>query len=312
MNNRPSDLIEKRTVRQCISGFLKKLWKMSLGKEQDSSIRDAIEELIEEEEEDEEQSIDNDEKMILVNVLSLKDLTAEDIMIPYANIAAIPLSASPSEVSAIFMKANVSQVPVYSGTIDNIVGLLCLKDALGWINGKSKVTLKSILKEILYIAPTMRILDLLLQMREIGVRLAIVVDEYGGVAGMVTFALLIESIVGNVQYEDDNHSEEIEMQQNGTVILSAGTPLDELDASLEKICGKHIDWLKGLDDEDIDTIGGLATFLAGRVPMRGELILHPLGFELEILEADPRRVKKIAIRNIAALQQVWNHGAVKI
>lgn len=295
---------ETKTMRQRLSGFFKKLWKMSLRHEDDSSLRDTIEELIGEDEEEGDQSIDDDEKTMLGNVLSLKDLIAEDIMIPYANIVAASITATPNEVMHIFTKSSISQIPIYSGTVDNVIGLLCLKDALLWMNGKTKVTLKSLLKEILYIAPTMRILDLLLQMRESGEKLAIVVDEYGGVAGMVPFAAVIENIVGDIQYEEYNHAKNQIEIQNGIVILNAGMPLEELNDSLEKICSKRINWVQGLEDEDVDTIGGIVTMAAGRVPIQGEIILHPLGIEFEVLESDPRHVKKIAIRKLPELQQI--------
>lgn len=296
-NNTQTETAEK-TFRQNVADYLKKLWRFLLRKETDSSLRDAIEELIEEDDE-EEASINTDEKLILGNVLNLRDLTAEDVMIPYANIIAAPLTATQDDFVSCFVKANVSQIPIYSGTIDNIVGLLSLKDALSWLHSKKLNNIKSILREVLFIAPTMRTLDLLLQMRETGVRMAVVVDEYGGVDGIVTFATLIEEIIGDIQYAQDlNNEEHIEIL-NGAITLNATTPLEELDEAVQRLSGSQINWLEGLDDgEDVDTIGGLVTFIAGRVPLRGELIIHPLGFEFEILEADPRRVKKISIRKL--------------
>lgn len=302
--NKTQTPVESRTLRQHIATFCKKLWYFCLRKEPDASLRDAIEELIEEDSEN-ESSIDSDEKLILGNVLNLRDLTTEDVMIPYANIIAIPLTASRDDIISAFIKSDVSQVPVYTETIDNIVGLLSLKDTLVWVTSKNSTNLKSILKDVLYVAPTMRTLDLLLQMRETGVRMAVVVDEYGGVDGIVTFATLIEEIIGDIQYaEDQRNDNQIEIQQNGFVILNASTTLDELNESLEKVCDEPIDWLKGLEDDDIDTIGGVVTFLAGRVPMRGELIVHPSGFEFEILDADPRRIKKLAIHNLINLKRI--------
>ncbi|MDR0625300.1 MAG: CBS domain-containing protein [Holosporales bacterium] len=366
------DPVEKKSIRQRVSGFFKKLWRITSPKEQDTSIRDAIEELIEEDDEDGGQSINDDEKTILGNVLSLKELTAEDLMIPYANIVALPITATPDEVLATFFRANVSQIPIYSETVDNIVGLLCLKDIIPWLQTHSndcclkpqfsrglhhcqelplepkraqeKVafsaanaphlvavqdntanmavaqqqsvapvqpslqnvqnSMKSILREILYVAPTMRVLDLLLQMRENGGRLAVVVDEFGGVSGIVTFALLIENIVGKIQYEESSGAQQIEVQPNGVIVLNAGTSLEELDDTLNDLYGLRINWLQDLNVEDVDTIGGLVTLIAEHVPIRGELIVHPLGFEFEILDADPRRVKKLAIRNVTAFPPI--------
>lgn len=293
--NKPVE--SKLTVRQKLADRFRKMWRWCLRRESDTSLRNAIEELIEEDAEG-EASIGTDERLILSNVLSLKDLTAEDVMIPYANIIAAPISSTPEELVSVLAKSGVSQIPIYSGTIDNILGGLSVKDALPWVSNHARQHLKTVLKDIPFIAPTMRTLDLLLQMREKGTRMAVVVDEYGGVEGLVTFASLMEEIIGDIQYaEDHGDSNPIEIQPNGCIILNASTTLDELDESLERICESRIDWLHGFDDEDIDTIGGVVTLLAGRVPLRGELIVHPLGIEFEILDADPRRVKKIAIRH---------------
>lgn len=289
---------EKRSIYQRMADAFRRLWRWCLRKEPDTSLRDAIEELIEEDSEG-ESSIGTDERLLLNNVLSLKDLTAEDVMIPYANILAVSLSAKPEEIIETFAKAGVSQMPVYVDTIDNIVGGVSIKDVLVWANGHKRANLKAILKEVPFIAPTMRTLDLLLQMRESGMRMAIVVDEYGGVEGLVTFAALIEEVIGDIQYaQDHGDGNPIEIQSNGCIILDASTTLEELDAFLERVCEKKINWLKGAEDEDIDTIGGLIALLVGRVPLRGELIVHPEGPEFEILDADPRHIKKVAIRNV--------------
>lgn len=290
---------EKRSVHQRLGDAFRRLWRWCLRRESDTTLRDAIEELIEEDSEG-ESSIGTDERLLLNNVLSLKDLTAEDVMIPYANIIAVPFSAKPKEVIEIFIKEGVSQVPVYSGTIDNIIGGLSIKDVLAWTNSRPNAGLKDVLKDIPFIAPTMRTLDLLLQMRETGMRMAIVVDEYGGVEGLVTFAALIEEIIGDIQYAQDHGDDNpIEIQSNGCIILNASTTLEELDEFLERVCEKKINWLKGFEDEDIDTVGGMIALLTGRVPLRGELIVAPEGgAEFEILDADPRRIKKVAIRNV--------------
>lgn len=292
----------KRTFRQNVADHCRRMWRWCLRKESDTSLRDAIEELIEEDF-DGESSIGTDERLILSNVLSLKDLTAEDVMIPYANIIAAPITASPTEIVTTLVKSGVSQIPIYSETIDNILGSLSVKDALMWTSNGARVGIKTVLKEIPFIAPTMRTLDLLLQMREKGTRMAMVVDEYGGVEGLVTFASLMEEIIGDIQYaEDHGDSNPIEIQPNGCIILNASTTLDELDEALERMCEHRVEWLHGFDDDDVDTIGGVVTLLAGRVPLRGELIVHPLGIEFEVLDADPRRIKKLAIRHGLPLQ----------
>ncbi|GHS93032.1 hemolysin C [Alphaproteobacteria bacterium] len=304
--SKSSDPLEKRTFRQRVADRTKRTWRWLLRKESDTSLRDAIEELIEDDLEG-EPSLGTDERLLLENVLSLKDLTAKDVMIPYANIIAAPLSSSKEDLVALFSKAGISQIPIYSETVDNIVGILSVKDMLTW---GPQTSLKTLLKEVTFIAPTIRTLDLLLQMKESGMRIAVVVDEYGGVEGIVTFSSLIEEVIGDIQYaEDHGENHQLEIQANGCVVLNASTPLEELDASLSKICENNVKWLRGFEEEDVDTIGGVVTLLAGRVPMRGELIAHPEGVEFEILEADPRRVKKVAIWHLvnipfgAAFQQ---------
>ncbi|MDR1598197.1 MAG: hemolysin family protein [Holosporales bacterium] len=295
--NKITEPPDKRRLLNRVAYHCKKAWRWCLRKESDTSLRDAIEELIEEDLEG-ESSIGTDERLLLSNVLSLKDLTAKDVMIPYANIIAASISATQDEIVATLINSGVSQIPIYSGTVDNVIGGLYLKDVVPLVNGHIRTGLKSILKEVPFVAPTMRTLDLLLQMRETGVRMAVVVDEYGGVEGLVTFSSLIEEIIGDIQYAEDHGDNNPLEISNGCIVLNASTVLDELNESLEQICGQQIDWLKGHEDEDVDTIGGVITLLAGRVPMRGELIAHSAGVEFEILDADPRRVKKIAIRNL--------------
>ncbi|MDR0631066.1 MAG: CBS domain-containing protein [Holosporales bacterium] len=299
--SKTTDIPEKRKFWQRVAHHCKRVWRWCLRKESDTSLRDAIEELIEEDLEG-ESSIGTDERLLLSNVLSLKDLTVKDVMIPYANIIAAPISASQDEIISTLVNSGVSQIPIYSGTVDNIVGALSLKDVIVWMNGHTRTGLKSILREVNFIAPTMRTLDLLLQMRETGQRMAVVVDEYGGVEGLVTFASLMEEIIGDIQYAEDHGDENPLEISNDCIVLNASTTLDELNQSLEQICGQQINWLKNHESEDVDTVGGVVTLLAGRVPLRGELIAHAEGVEFEILDADPRRVKKVAIRHLISPQ----------
>jgi CBS domain containing-hemolysin-like protein len=296
--NKALESSERKTLRQHIAECMRKAWCWLLRKENDVSLRDAIEELIEDDF-GVGSSIGTDERLLLGNVLSLKDLTAKDVMIPYANIIAAPLSISQEDLISLFLKAAVSQIPIFSGTVDDIVGVISTKDMLAWIGNHHITGLKSVIKDIPFIAPTMRTLDLLIQMKDTGARTAVVVDEYGGVKGIVTFSSLIEEIIGDIQYaEDPSNGEHLEIRSNGCVILNASMPLEELNDSLEKIHTTPIQWLENSDEEDVDTIGGVVTFLAGRVPLRGELISHPEGIEFEVLDADPRRLKKIAIHHL--------------
>jgi CBS domain containing-hemolysin-like protein len=257
----------------------------------DVTLRETIEELIEESD-GEEFSIESDERQLIGNVLDLRDLTASDVMIPRADIIAVPDTIEGEELIELFIKTGVSRLPVYKDSLDQVLGVIDIKEALAWLNSKKPFKMKSVIRDVLFISPAMRTLDLLLQMRESGRKLAIVVDEFGGVDGIVTFANLIEEIIGDIQ---DAHTQspksQITLKADGTITADARTTLEELDETT----GHTLD-LNG-EGEDIETLGGLVVFLAGRVPVRGELIQHPKGLSFEVLDADPRRVKRLCLRN---------------
>jgi len=271
--------------------LFKKAIKRLKRHDNDATLRETIEELIEESAESEETSIESDERQLIGNVLDLRDLTAYDVMTPRADIIAVPDSITGEELVELFIKSGVSQLPVYKDSLDQVVGVIDIKEILGWMNSRKPFKIRQHLRDVLFISPSMRTLDLLLQIRESGRRLAIVVDEFGGVDGIVTFANLIEEIIGDIQ---DAHAQtpksQIGIKPDGTITADARTTLEELDEAV----GHSLD-LNG-QDEDIDTLGGLVVFLAGRVPVRGELIQHPKGVSFEVLDADPRRVKRLCLR----------------
>jgi magnesium and cobalt transporter len=261
-------------------------------KQEPETLRDTIEELIEESDES-ETSIESDERQLLGNVLNLRELTAYDVMIPRADIVAGLASSSPEDLIGVFVKNGLSRIPIYRDNLDNILGSIHIKDILTAIYAKKEIQVKALIRDIMYISPAMRTLDLLLEMRETGVKMAVVVDEYGGVDGLVTFANLIEAIIGDIQDAHNQHMVPIQIQikPDGTIVTDSRAVIEEINDIL------HADINLNDAEEDVDTIGGLVTLLAGRVPARGELIKHPNGIEFEVLDADPRRVKKILIRN---------------
>ncbi len=260
--------------------------------ETDGSLRETLEELIEESVET-EPSIESDERQLLGNVLNLRDLTAYDVMIPRADIIAVPVTATAQEVLQQFVKSGVMRILVYRETLDHVLGMLHIKDILVWQNSKKAWVIKNLIRDVLFISPTMRTLDLLLKMRETGSKMAVVVDEYGGVDGLVTFSNLIEEIIGDIQdAHDQSPSVQIEIRPDGSVVADARMTLEELNETFPN------QLLLNDSHEDIDTLGGLVVFLAGRVPIRGELIRHPSGIEFEVLEADPRRVRRLCLRHL--------------
>ncbi len=269
------------------------------GRNGDTSLRDRVEALIDEREERAE-PIDPEEHTLIANVLKLGTVTIEDAMVPRADIDAVEDTTPLDEVVAAMIKKGHSRIPVYQGTLDDVIGMIHIRDVLGAVertNGSMKrPNLRSLVREVLFVAPSMRVLDLLLQMRKSRNHMALVVDEYGGIDGLVTIEDLVEEIVGEIEEEHEAATApRMEDRPDGTVVADARLPIGEL----EERAGPLV---AGTEDEgDVDTLGGFVSVLAGRVPVRGELIVHEeSGLEFEIMDADPRRVKRLRVRNIPA------------
>lgn len=259
-------------------------------REGEGSLRETLEELIEEEEVA-DTSLAPDEREMLTNILKLRDLTAFDLMIPRAEIIGVPVESSLDEVKAAFKTNMVMRFPVYRQTLDDILGYVHLRDLLD-ISPKN-FKLQNHLHKIDFISPSMRVLDLLLKMRSTGEKLAIVVDEYGGVDGLVTMADLVEEIVGDIQdVAQMTNSPDFFYRPDGVVVVDGKMDIDEVESKIGP--------LRTLEEmgEDIETIGGFVLHLTDRIPQRGELIAHPSGLEFEIIEGDSRRVKRIGIHGL--------------
>ncbi len=276
-------------LKSRLLGFLKK--------DTENNARQTLEEIIEETTKEEESSLENDERVLLGNVLNLRDLTADEIMIPRTEIIAAPHTISFSDLVKKFIKTGVARLPIYQGTLDNVIGFISAKAVLKNVDIKKNTSIKSLINDILFVSPAMRTLDLLLQMRESGTKMAIVVDEYGGADGLITLSDLMEEIIGDIQ---DAHEDEpvsfIKEVGKDMFEVDARTELRELERKLE--CPFPRD-----DDEDMNSIGGFVTSVLGRVPVRGEFVKHESGLECEILEADPRRIKKIKILSLPKLHE---------
>ncbi|MES2607485.1 MAG: transporter associated domain-containing protein [Pseudomonadota bacterium] len=284
---------ERHQKTQTLRGFFKRFWRYCRKGEHDASLRETIEELIEETDE-EVPSIESDERLLLENVLSLRDLTAHDIMIPRADVIAVSDSILETELMDQFVKTGISWFIVFNENLDHVIGMVHIKDMLAWIYSKKPFMLKALIKDVMFISPAMRTLDLLLMMRESGMKVAVVVDEYGGVDGLVTFSQLIEEIIGDIEGDNEQSpAPQLNWKSDGSIIADGRSTFEELD----ELVGRELNLID--EDENIDTLSGLVAFLAGRVPNRGELISHPKGLEFEILDADPRRVKRLCIRNIS-------------
>lgn len=286
-----SQLLSKHTPSfiENLKAGLKYLWRKIRRQENDATLRETIEELIEETN-GRPTTIDSDEKVLLGNVLSLRDSTAQDIMIPRADIVAVPINISGPDLIALVAKSGYSRFPVYRDTLDNVVGMVHIKDILGWSQSQKPLKIKTLIQDVLFVAPTMRTLDMIFQMKQTGTKMALVVDEYGGIDGLVTLSDLMEEIIGDIQDVHDITTPQLQIKADGSVSADARVRLEEVEEKL----GYNLHLPES--EDGIDTLGGLITTIAGHVPSRGELIQHPKGFEFEVLEADPRRIKKLCIR----------------
>jgi CBS domain containing-hemolysin-like protein len=247
------------------------------------------------------------ERAMLLKTLRFGKLTVEDVMVPRADIIAVQESMTVAELMAVFREAEHSRLPVYRETLDDPRGMIHIRDLMSWITTAAEksgapnldlgaVDLAStvqsigITREILYVPPSMPVLDLLLRMQLSRRHLALVVDEYGGTDGLVSIEDLIEEVVGEIEDEHDV-AEEAMIREDPKLglIADARTPIEDLARHL------GVELVTPEQEEDIDTIGGVVFSLAGRIPARGELVRHPSGIEFEVLEADPRRIKKLRI-----------------
>ncbi len=262
---------------------------LGIGQQTESSVRATLEQLIEAHE-DPEQSINPSEKVMLTNILSFSELSISDVMVPRADIEAIDASLSLEQVVERFKETNHSRMPVYEETLDNVTGMFHIKDLINFWGEKKPGRWGAFCREILFVPPSMSVPDLLLKMRATHIHMAAVVDEYGGIDGLVTIEDLVEEIVGDIEDEhDEQEGPLIIVAPNGTIDADARASIDELEALLE------MDLLPEDEDEDVDTVGGLVFQLAGQIPTRGEVITHPDGLDFEILDADLRKVKRVRI-----------------
>ena len=227
-------------------------------------------------------------------IINLRNMRVEDVMLPRAEIKAVPSDISREELVELFRDTALTRLPVYEGTLDTPLGMIHLKDfALSHgFNGKSSsYELTKMLRPLLFAPPSMPLGVLLQKMQSDRMHMALVIDEYGGVDGLVTIEDLIEQVLGEIEDEHDIAEGRYWTEEApGCYLAQARTPLEEFEAEV------GLDLVPDEDDEEIDTLGGLVFMLAGRVPARGEVIHHQDGPDFEVVDADPRRIKRLRVR----------------
>ena len=228
-------------------------------------------------------------------MINLHQMRVEDVAIPTAEIISVASTITKDELAQVFRDSGLSRIPVYEGTLDTPLGFVHLKDfALthGFNGGSAKFDLTAMLRTLLFVPPSMTIGVLLTKMQTERRHMALVIDEYGGVDGLVTIEDLIEQVVGEIVDEHDADEDQLWVQEKpGCYVVQARVPLEDFEAEIGRSLTSHED----VDEEEIDTLGGLVFMLSGRVPARGEVVLHPEGPEFEVLDADPRRIKRLRV-----------------
>lgn len=274
------------TPLKAVRGWIKN----TLSPKSEGSLKDVLEEVIEEHQAGGEEALAPEERVILHNVLSFGDTTVSDIMIPRTDIISVPFDITLEELKSHIIDQRHTRTPVYQETLDHILGFLHVKDLLPMIAGDKPFNVKAYLRQMLYVPPSMKVLDLLARMRAAGSHMAIVVDEHGGTDGLVTLEDVVEEIVGEIHDEhdeDETQFERITRVNDKIVDVNARIRMEQLE--------KHLGLQLHAQEEtgEFDTLAGLISSLIGRVPSKGEVIKHASGTRFEILEADPRRIHKV-------------------
>ena len=283
-------------------GFWKR-WGPKLRNKDTSAGLDPAELLREREQSGE--TIERDQKDMIVKAASFDRLAVRDVMVPRADITAVEVNTNLGEVARMFADHQHSRMPIYSENLDTPMGFIHVKDVLalltpavdGSVKAKpDELVLPRLKRDLLYVPISMKLPNLLLQMRAKRCHMALVIDEYGGTDGLVTIEDLVEEIIGDIDDEHDDLDQDLIVDiGNGVWDADARVELDTFSARA------GVDFtLEDLED-DIDTLGGLVFALAGRVPPRGEILHHPTGYDFEVIDADPRKIKRLRIRSAKAV-----------
>ena len=249
---------------------------------------------------------------LLRNAAAFDQLRVADVMVPRADVIAVDADTPLDALAKCFAEAAHSRLPIYRETLDDPIGMAHIKDVMAHMAGaeagengtawSERLILPDIKRALLYVPASMRAIDLLVKMQSRRMHMALVVDEFGGTDGLVTLEDLIEPIVGDISDEHDS--------DEAPAINAKGPAVWEADAraaieDFETVVAREV--ATDEEDEGVDTLGGLVFMIAGRIPERGEVIVHPAGFEFEVLDSDPRRIKRLRVRDVRAGEPSASH-----
>ena len=269
-------------------------WLRHFTRPRGESARDSLDEIIEERD-DLAEPIDPQERLLIGNILKLHELRAADVMVQRVDVVALDLDTPFAAVVKRFVEEGHSRLPVYRETLDDVVGFVHVKDVLARQVEARPVRLAELMHKVLIVAPSMPLLDLLLQMRVSRIHMAMVVDEFGGIDGLITIEDLIEEIVGEIEDEHDIVAAPLLITRgDDSIIVDARMPIADFEGRF------NVQLMPQDSDEEVDTLGGLVFTLAGKVPRSGETIGHPNGLSFEVLDADPQRIRRLRIRGVPA------------
>ena len=279
-----------------------RLWRgmrhLIFGEDSEPTLRDQIEEAIEEAEDASPVAGDLSppERQMLRNLLHFGDQTAGEIAVTRGDIIAVPSDISFEELIAAFADAGHSRLPVYGESLDNVIGMVHIKDVfIASVDASRERSLKALMRDPLFVPESMGVIELLARMRSQRIHLAIVVDEFGGTEGLVTIEDVVEEIVGDIEDEhDEAEAGMLTMLEDGLWEADARIELEEL--------AQAVDRRLSSDDDEVDTLGGLIFLLVGHIPAKGECITHPSGWKLEAVDSDPRRIIRVRLHAPAGEQ----------
>lgn len=278
-----------------VARFKSWLYDNLSGSRADNSLKEALEEVLEEHQE-ETKDLPEEEQNMLRKVINFGELNVSDIMIPRAEIKAVEYTSSLDDLKSHLIKYGHTRVPVYNDTMDNVKGFIHIKDLLPLLSEDEPFNMALILREVLFVPPSMKLTDLLVTMRASGMHIAMVVDEYGGTDGLVTLEDIFEEIVGDIQDEhdeDEDNEPKLVCTPQGYCDVDARIRIDKLEKELA------IRFERKDDTADYDTLGGFLFYKLGHVPIAGETIQHGNSVRFEILSANPRLIRKVRIYKLA-------------